>query len=67
MYTLGTGGACVLLLPDEDVSGRGVSTGLDGMAAGFAGLHHIAYNLVECDLTGDTSNKQCSVSCLWFQ
>ena len=38
LYTLGTGGACVLLLPDEDVSGRGVTAGLNGMAAGFAGF-----------------------------
>ena len=41
LYTLvtfvGRGGACVLLLPDEHVAGRGVTAGLDGMAAGFAG------------------------------
>ena len=42
LYTLvtfvGTGGACVPLLPGEnDDAGCGVAAGLDGMAAEFAG------------------------------
>ena len=69
LYTLvtfvGTGGACVPLLPLMRM--MEVMEWLQDWLPELLVLNHLAYNLAECGLTDDTSNKQCSVSCQWLQ